>query len=434
MEPLKYHPFKLPNTEQEYTCASCWGDLREDNPNDVVAHEGEGHKHPIHGKCIKIWADIQQTCPTCTKKIDTDLLQSNYEFYKKNINKFFSYADARELTATICFSLMGSVLCKQNRALLLLPVLVGTTFGSLISGEDNLLSKTIGRIIPGRFFSSAHLKKEEWDDNIQHLSEKAHLYERNLKTFTVTSLITAMSIPVLFNHEESFAPYFLMTFNLVLLGFAYSLSTTELRKEERYFNGEVTPRLNSRDMLILETQINQLQRTINLKQEVLNKIPRAAMLKEMVHVTRKKFLSHPEVQEIFEKGFQSLEKNKNKLTEYHKFIKKLSTLNHHISYREIYHRALDLGLFSPDLLNEFEEKKFTFMKGFSRAFQNHLTHDYNNFRDGNWVPAKSHMFIGSLKTVCFCHQMEVIQPIKNRGIRNMLETHLQQRRHYPNPT
>lgn len=57
-------PFETEN------CSICWDPLKGEHP--VVAHEGDGYKHPNHEKCITEWLKQALTCPICKEKIDGD--------------------------------------------------------------------------------------------------------------------------------------------------------------------------------------------------------------------------------------------------------------------------------------------------------------------------------------------------------------------------
>lgn len=77
--PLPYKAICM-STDNKDDCPTCLEPLA--NGELIVAHEGEGAKHPIHHKCISEW--VQQTlqtnsttppnCPTCQANIDADSL------------------------------------------------------------------------------------------------------------------------------------------------------------------------------------------------------------------------------------------------------------------------------------------------------------------------------------------------------------------------
>jgi len=50
-------------------CDICLVDF-EENESGVVAHSGNGDKHPIHKSCIKLWAAKQPICPTCKTPVN----------------------------------------------------------------------------------------------------------------------------------------------------------------------------------------------------------------------------------------------------------------------------------------------------------------------------------------------------------------------------
>ncbi|MBA3816293.1 MAG: hypothetical protein H0X29_07200 [Parachlamydiaceae bacterium] len=63
----------------EYTCPICMDPIKindKSNKNlmDVVAHDGNGQKHPLHLACAKEAAIFSKNCPVCKLEIDTDTL------------------------------------------------------------------------------------------------------------------------------------------------------------------------------------------------------------------------------------------------------------------------------------------------------------------------------------------------------------------------
>lgn len=54
-------------------CCICFQSMKEGDV-DVVAHSGEGYKHPMHRACMKAWADVHPSCPLCRNLIDVNSL------------------------------------------------------------------------------------------------------------------------------------------------------------------------------------------------------------------------------------------------------------------------------------------------------------------------------------------------------------------------
>lgn len=56
-------------------CGICLESLEQ----NVVAHEGEGNKHPLHKNCIKKWVQLHPlnpTCPSCFANVNPNSLLS----------------------------------------------------------------------------------------------------------------------------------------------------------------------------------------------------------------------------------------------------------------------------------------------------------------------------------------------------------------------
>ncbi len=61
-------------------CYTCWNDLDYSKDGDelVVEHEEDGHKHPVHLKCLQTWIETSHNyhCSYCKHPIDPDSVSS----------------------------------------------------------------------------------------------------------------------------------------------------------------------------------------------------------------------------------------------------------------------------------------------------------------------------------------------------------------------
>lgn len=55
---VNFHAYRPNLTEN---CSICIEPLE----SEVVAHEGDGTKHPVHKECVKSWVKIHSSCPIC---------------------------------------------------------------------------------------------------------------------------------------------------------------------------------------------------------------------------------------------------------------------------------------------------------------------------------------------------------------------------------
>ena len=63
---------------QDRRCPICFDDLFG-SPTPVVAHPGDGDKHPVHQGCAKRWTQQRSTCPSCRVPIEPDSVLSDAE-------------------------------------------------------------------------------------------------------------------------------------------------------------------------------------------------------------------------------------------------------------------------------------------------------------------------------------------------------------------
>ena len=63
-----------------------------EKPKDAIAHDNGGELHPICAKCLKVWALIHSTCPTCRQPIDLDSVSSFKEKVLHRIKKIKPFA------------------------------------------------------------------------------------------------------------------------------------------------------------------------------------------------------------------------------------------------------------------------------------------------------------------------------------------------------
>ncbi len=68
-------------------CFICLDPLTE---TDVVAHEGEGHKHPVHKECIR--EVFESYCPVCKVDINKDSLYNFRERFYRNLRSSTTFA------------------------------------------------------------------------------------------------------------------------------------------------------------------------------------------------------------------------------------------------------------------------------------------------------------------------------------------------------
>ena len=55
------------------TCSICLMPLEKKN---VIFHDNQGEKHPIHKKCMEVWAKITPCCPSCKQPANLSSLLS----------------------------------------------------------------------------------------------------------------------------------------------------------------------------------------------------------------------------------------------------------------------------------------------------------------------------------------------------------------------
>ncbi len=69
MNPCTYTYYDVDQNNTD-DCCRCNEPL---NQGSVVAHSGTGNLHPIHLKCIEVWAETNLKCPSCNVPIDPNL-------------------------------------------------------------------------------------------------------------------------------------------------------------------------------------------------------------------------------------------------------------------------------------------------------------------------------------------------------------------------
>lgn len=75
MIPVNYHPFILKEGDH-FDCPNCREQLNEGE--EILAHEGQGNLHPIHGSCIRDWIILNlkfPSCPVCKIMINSTSLK-----------------------------------------------------------------------------------------------------------------------------------------------------------------------------------------------------------------------------------------------------------------------------------------------------------------------------------------------------------------------
>ncbi len=85
-------------TDATGQCGICLNSL--DSPDrQVVAHEGEGSRHPMHATCLQVWLRSGSTCPTCRVELNPSLFIPYSEQIQVLSQQFFNAAnkEAQEL-------------------------------------------------------------------------------------------------------------------------------------------------------------------------------------------------------------------------------------------------------------------------------------------------------------------------------------------------
>jgi len=94
--PTNYHPVQpIP---EDFTCGICQDEEAKDTEL-VVAHPGQGIKHPFHAGCLNKWFEIKNTCPTC--QLDHSAIQVIHPLDRNHLGAsnflYLSYAGLTKL-------------------------------------------------------------------------------------------------------------------------------------------------------------------------------------------------------------------------------------------------------------------------------------------------------------------------------------------------